>query len=96
MTRYINRYGPAILNSVRQAIKTATTSVRIPMFFQARLSNGTILRRALEERQHTRIRNLVPKWITDYDQDFIVHDCVMTIARLLGFGALSVSTMQSI
>jgi len=72
MTRYVDRYRPAILNSVKQAQKAITQSRKLPQFFSR--VNRTPLGGQLHpndneeppHRKHTKIRHLLPQQITKF------------------------------
>ena len=71
MTRYVDRYQPVILQSIKEAQRLATRSFRITQFFQpvARDTNQQQYPRDTEElhhRKHTRIRTYVAQRITKF------------------------------
>jgi hypothetical protein len=73
MRRYVMRYKPVILNSVKQATKTATQTLRIPQFFNIRnrphVPRPHITLNGNEEpqhRKHTKIRNMLVQKISGF------------------------------
>ena len=73
MRRYVSRYKPVILNSLKQASKTATQALRIPQFFSVihkhcdpQLHLNPIGHEEPPHRKHTKIRNLVVQKISGF------------------------------
>ena len=73
MRRYVSRYKPVILNSLKQASKTATQALRIPQFFSvltkqrdSQLHLTPTGHEELPHRKHTKIRNLVIQKISGF------------------------------
>jgi hypothetical protein len=73
MQRYIDRYRPVIMNSIRQATKIATNSQLITSFFprknESPRTQNWMIHQAQEEpphRKHTRRRINFPTRITDF------------------------------